>query len=61
MLTQQLRELEASRLISREVYPVVPPRTEYSLTDFGRTLLPVLDSLHEWGKTHIYNEKTEIE
>ena len=53
MLTQQLRELEADGIIHREVYPVVPPKTEYSLTDFGRTLSPVLNAMCEWGKEHM--------
>ena len=42
MLTQQLRELESCKLIHREVYPVVPPKVEYSLTETGRSLLPIL-------------------
>ena len=49
MLTLQLRELEEDGLIHREVYPVVPPKVEYSLTDFGRTLLPVISAMHQWG------------
>ena len=49
MLTLQLRELEEDGLIHREVYPVVPPKVEYSLTDFGRTLLPVIGAMHQWG------------
>ena len=43
MLAQQLRELEKDGLINRKVYPVVPPKTEYSLTEFGRTLTPILE------------------
>lgn len=50
MLTQQLRELEANGVIHREVYPVVPPRTEYSLTEFGQSLSPIIEAMCEWGK-----------
>ncbi len=53
MLTQQLRELEADNLISRTVYPVVPPKTEYKLTDLGSSLFPVLESLCEWGESNL--------
>ena len=53
MLTQQLRELEADGIVHREVYPVVPPKTEYSLTEFGRTFIPVLTAMCEWGKTYM--------
>lgn len=49
MLTQQLRELEQDGLVHRQVYPVVPPKVEYSLTDLGQTLQPVLKAMHEWG------------
>lgn len=52
MLTQQLRELERDGIISRKVYPVVPPMVEYSLTPYGRTLTPILDALAEWGVDH---------
>ena len=56
MLTQQLRELETQQLIHREVYPIVPPKVEYSLTELGRSLLPILVSMRDWGaeymKTH---------
>lgn len=49
MLTQQLRELEKDGIIHREVYPVVPPKVEYSLTELGNTLKPVIDSMYDWG------------
>ncbi len=57
MLTQQLRELEAADIINRKVYPEVPPRVEYKLTEYGATLIPVLESLAEWGSIH--REKLE--
>lgn len=49
MLTQQLRELEADGIIFREVYPEVPPKVEYSLTPRGESLIPILQSLYDWG------------
>ncbi|MDY2987524.1 MAG: helix-turn-helix domain-containing protein [Peptoniphilus sp.] len=49
MLTQQLRELEDNMLIHREVYPVVPPKVEYSLTELGESLLPILNAMYDWG------------
>ncbi len=52
MLTRQLRELEADGVIRREVFPEVPPRVEYELTAFGRTLEPVLLLLRDWGEQH---------
>jgi DNA-binding HxlR family transcriptional regulator len=52
MLVNQLRELESDFIIHREVYPVVPPKVEYSLTDKGESLMPILDSMYEWGKNY---------
>lgn len=49
MLTQQLRELESDNLVHREVYPVVPPKVEYSLTELGQSLFPILDAMYNWG------------
>lgn len=53
MLTQQLRELEADQLITRTVYPVVPPKVEYSLSSFGKSIIPVLDSMYNWGAAYL--------
>ena len=53
MLTQQLRELETDGLIVRHVYPVVPPKVEYELTEFGQTVLPILDAMCAWGRTYL--------
>ena len=50
MLTAQLRDMEQSRLVHREVFAEVPPRVEYSLTDLGRSLKPILDALWAWGE-----------
>jgi DNA-binding HxlR family transcriptional regulator len=53
MLTQQLREMEHDGLVHREVYTQVPPKVEYSLTDLGRTLRPVLEAMHLWGVKYL--------
>lgn len=49
MLTQQLRELEEAEIITRKVYPEVPPKVEYSLTLLGKSVIPVIDLLSDWG------------
>jgi DNA-binding HxlR family transcriptional regulator len=56
MLTQQLRELEAHGIVHREVYAEVPPRVEYSLTPYGRTLRPITDLMCAWGKAHMLRQ-----
>ncbi len=53
MLTQQLRELERDGIVHREVYPVVPPKVEYSLTEYGHSLSPILQALNDWGNEHM--------
>ncbi len=56
MLTQQLRELETDGLITRTVYPVVPPRVEYALTESGRSLFPILKAMYDWGSDLMQKE-----
>ncbi|WP_250278114.1 winged helix-turn-helix transcriptional regulator [[Clostridium] colinum] len=54
-LTNQLRELETDGLINRKIYPQVPPKVEYSITEKGKTLLPILDLMCEWSEKNIDN------
>ena len=56
MLTRQLREMEAQNLVHREVYPVVPPKVEYSLTDLGVSLMPVLVAMRNWGADYLRSQ-----
>jgi len=53
MITLQLRELEEDGVISREVYKQVPPKVEYSLTPFGRTIEPILLLMEQWGEQYV--------
>ncbi|MEM7127607.1 MAG: helix-turn-helix domain-containing protein [Chloroflexota bacterium] len=50
MLTNQLRELEADRILERTIYAEIPPRVEYSITPYGETLLPIIDAMKAWGE-----------
>ena len=59
MLTQQLRELEAQSLIHREVFPIVPPKVEYSLTELGQSLMPLLVAMRDWGSSYLRARNTE--
>lgn len=59
MLTQQLRELEMHQLIHREVFPVIPPKVEYSLTETGRSLLPILVAMRDWGAEYLRKKNME--
>lgn len=51
-LSTMLKELEADRLVHREEYPQIPPKVEYSLTERGKSLIPILDAMCEWGSTN---------
>lgn len=57
MLTQELRELERQGIVVRKVYPVIPPKVEYSVSDYGKTLTPVLKAMAEWGNSHFARKK----
>jgi DNA-binding HxlR family transcriptional regulator len=57
VLTEQLNEMEMDKLISRRAYNETPPRVEYELTDYGRTLLPGLSMLREWGLQFLMKNK----
>ena len=59
MLTQQLRELEEKQLIHREVYPVIPPKVEYSLTEVGKSLMPILVAMRDWGAGYLRGKDLE--
>ena len=59
MLTQQLRELEAQKLIHREVFPIIPPKVEYSLTELGKSLLPILVAMRDWGTEYLRSKNLE--
>lgn len=56
VLTAELRQMEDSGLLTRMVYPEVPPRVEYTLTDLGRSLKPILDAMWTWGENYKQNQ-----
>ena len=58
-LSPQLRELESDQLVHREVYPVIPPKVEYSLTETGRSLMPVLVAIRDWGTDYLQKHDQE--
>lgn len=60
VLDMQLKELEEHELITKKIYPVVPPKVEYSLTEFGKTLIPVISALGQWGDEHQERLRTLI-
>ncbi|MBB6020357.1 DNA-binding HxlR family transcriptional regulator [Paenibacillus sp. JGP012] len=53
MLTQQLKELEYHDIVHREVYPQIPPKVEYSITEYGKLMKPVLQTMSDWGAGHV--------
>lgn len=63
MLTSQLRELEHHHIVHREVYAQVPPKVEYSLTEYGQRIIPILHSMQKWGASHqkfLYEKEKEV-
>ncbi len=61
MLTKSLQELEQCNLVHRKQYDVIPPKVEYSLTERGKSLIPILYAIHQWGQEQIELDKQEIE
>ena len=59
MLTLQLRELEQDGLVTRTVYPEIPPRVEYAMTDLGRSLMPILTAIRDWGTEYLREQDIE--
>lgn len=60
VLSMQLKELEDHELISKIIYPVVPPKVEYYLTEFGKTLIPVIEAIGQWGDMNEQRLRTVI-
>jgi DNA-binding HxlR family transcriptional regulator len=61
ILTNQLKELVEDGIVHREVYPEVPPKVEYSMTALGKTLLPIVEMMYDWGKSRIAEIKKELD
>lgn len=59
VLTENLRKMESDGIVKREVFPEVPPRVEYSLTDLGDSLRPIINSMSDWGTDYIKNNLLE--
>lgn len=59
MLTLQLRELETQNLIARKIYAEVPPRVEYSMTELGKSLMPILTAMRDWGAEYLRGQDIE--
>lgn len=61
MLTQQLRELERNGLIIRVIYPVIPPKVEYSLSDLGKSIIPILEVMCDWGRDYLADKNIAVQ
>ncbi|MCQ6267659.1 helix-turn-helix transcriptional regulator [Fictibacillus sp. WQ 8-8] len=61
MLTLHLRELEEQDIVQRVVYPQIPPKVEYSITEYGKSLGPIMDAMHYWGAAHVEHMKHKKE
>ncbi|MGF7036360.1 DNA-binding HxlR family transcriptional regulator [Paenibacillus mucilaginosus] len=61
MLTLHLREMEEEELIKRVIYPQIPPKVEYSITEYGMSLSPILEALHQWGAAHVQRKRLNKE
>lgn len=61
MLIKELKDLEAHKIVHREQYPTIPPTVEYSITDFGKTLMPIIQEMENWGNEHFTKLLEEVE
>ncbi len=61
VLTNQLRELMEDGIVHREVYPEVPPKVEYSMTELGMTILPIVEMMYDWGKKRVQSIRDEMQ
>ncbi|MGG4221181.1 helix-turn-helix domain-containing protein [Paenibacillus jamilae] len=61
VLTNQLRELMEDGIVHREVYPEVPPKVEYSMTELGMTILPIVEMMYDWGKKRVQSIREEMQ
>lgn len=61
MLTLHLRELEEEGIVTRVIYPQIPPKVEYSVTEYGMSLSPILEALHQWGAAHVKRKRLNTE
>ncbi|MDH6252809.1 DNA-binding HxlR family transcriptional regulator [Chryseobacterium sp. H1D6B] len=60
MLVNQLRELEEDKIIDRTIFPEIPPRVEYALTEYGASLMPVINVIQQWGENDLKNSRCDV-